>query len=804
MIVADPALVRITHRNQVVSGPVTFCGVDSLWSVQQFNHEVGDGRFVFNGFREEWKHKHKPMSLVLEFGGYAPLLYKTICSNSVLDKIEIFWLRYSEEKGNTEIYFVTAVYPVKINSTRLFFPNVYSTEFENTGHLFQFQFRYRWIEWEYTKGKHWVKKEWVEYLRDEYHCRNVQDFKEILEITSGYMLTDDLPEPQKELSIYTAGWEHLDNTLRKDTPSAAAEGNRIRLFADVSGAFDGEKIRFQLYYRKATGNCIQFTEVSGKIKAGTGTADWDVDLSKIKERDFEIHFEPVVRGKYGKPCNISLLKRSKIIVPWFIDCHCHINAPKCAPLPVIWVQNALIQALKPSWDFMENRVVKKLISLTQHELADYASMSTDDLGNRLVQESGKVMVDRSFNNFFGPPEQRKRIHIIMPMDMELASYHGYDGKTVYLKDKHGNSGYWSYEDEGKRKWVSLKKKGVQKMEAYIDQVKATSQFCRSTKGLALPFFHYDPRRWQGIADSTWTGMWYKPFEYLLQSATSDEKLNEFFGIGFKMYTALGYRPDDYKDRKVYSRSKHKQKKKLQGRLPDMYDFYEKCVNYKIPIICHGSCGGVFAHDYMLYYDYLFPAENISDDEKMEFFREVFVSPWAWESVLQDFPKLYLCLAHFGGEEAWCKDWDKPDNWVGKMVEMMERYDNFYIDLSYYIFIDRNRCKRLSDIIQKHPKVKTKLLFGTDWYLIGSERSKYGHYDSFVKSMSKNLYSIDEELCAYCMVINPKRFLNLEYIADKLYVLFGSEWDIRELVKKTMYSSIDQFYEPNRCDVLSHV
>ena len=228
----------------------------------------------------------------------------------------------------------------------------------------------------------------------------------------------------------------------------------------------------------------------------------------------------------------------------------------------------------------------------------------------------------------------------------------------------------------------------------------------------------------------------------------------------------------------------------------MYDFYEKCVNYKflLYVMDHAA---EFSHMTICFTTIICSLLKIFQMMKNGILQRGFVSPWAWESVLQDFPKLYLCLAHFGGEEAWCKDWDKPDNWVGKMVEMMERYDNFYIDLSYYIFIDRNRCKRLSDIIQKHPKVKTKLLFGTDWYLIGSERSKYGHYDSFVKSMSKNLYSIDEELCAYCMVINPKRFLNLEYIADKLYVLFGSEWDIR--VVETMYSSIDQFYEKQmRC------
>ena len=69
---------------------------------------------------------------------------------------------------------------------------------------------------------------------------------------------------------------------------------------------------------------------------------------------------------------------------------------------------------------------------------------------------------------------------------------------------------------------------------------------------------------------------------------------------------------------------------------------------------------VFAHDYMLYYDYLFPAENISDDEKWNSSERGFVSPWAWRVFCRIFQNLFMSCA-FGGEEAWCKDWDKPDN-----------------------------------------------------------------------------------------------------------------------------------------------
>ena len=117
--------------------------------------------------------------------------------------------------------------------------------------------------------------------------------------------------------------------------------------------------------------------------------------------------------------------------------------------------------------------------------------------------------------------------------MELAS-HGYDGKTVYLKDKHGNNGYWSYEDEEEK--VGFPEKRSSENGAYIDQLKLPVNSVDLQKDWHYRF-HYDPRRWQGIADSTGLVCGINLFEYLLQSATSDEKLNEFFGIG-SMYTAL--------------------------------------------------------------------------------------------------------------------------------------------------------------------------------------------------------------------------------------------------------------------------
>jgi hypothetical protein len=72
---------------------------------------------------------------------------------------------------------------------------------------------------------------------------------------------------------------------------------------------------------------------------------------------------------------------------------------------------------------------------------------------------------------------------------------------------------------------------------------------------------------------------------------------------------------------------------------------------------------------MLYYDYLFPADDATKQQKMEYFHENYVSPFAWERVLENFNDLYLNLAHFGGEEEWATLEGNPMPWAEKMAEM---------------------------------------------------------------------------------------------------------------------------------------
>jgi predicted TIM-barrel fold metal-dependent hydrolase len=486
------------------------------------------------------------------------------------------------------------------------------------------------------------------------------------------------------------------------------------------------------------------------------------------------------------------------VVPWFIDCHMHINDAHCAPLPVIWVQNALIQASKPTWEKLEKHWFWSTMSrIATKDLAKITKLDMTGIALEAMKESQKALDDPSLEKYLGPAEKRKRLMICMPMDMDLAHWDGYEGKEIYQEKEDGSKGYFEYA-KGKRKWIAIDAKSYKSWIDYPTQLLEANKSLTKNRNHLFSFYHYDPRRWQGekIGNARLAGRWDQPFAYIIQAAKSKASLKDFRAIGFKLYTALGYRPNEYSDIFVTSMSKPEQKKKLKLQLPYLSNFYKECADNNIPIICHGSSGGVSAHDYELYYDYLFPGDSASRKDKREFYNQHYISPFAWESVLRDFPNLRLCLAHFGGEEYWGASRKKNGEWVKQLAKMMETYENFYVDISYFLFKGfvsspamRNQLKELLD---EFPNIHKKILFGTDWYLIGLERAKFGKYHNFVQTMCEEIGKIKKELLAYFMVLNPKAFLNLDSLADSLYEKTDGECDIRKFVKEEMYSTIDQF------------
>ena len=73
--------------------------------------------------------------------------------------------------------------------------------------------------------------------------------------------------------------------------------------------------------------------------------------------------------------------------------------------------------------------------------------------------------------------------------------------------------------------------------------------------------------------------------------------------------------------------------------------------------------------------------------------------------------MHICLAHFGGPTKVGRAWSQ------QIIEMIEskKYPNLYTDISSS-FADDGFREYFRDMIEKHPTIKNRVLFGTDWFL----------------------------------------------------------------------------------------
>lgn len=508
-----------------------------------------------------------------------------------------------------------------------------------------------------------------------------------------------------------------------------------------------------------------------------------------------------------------------------VDSHMHIQSGRCAPLPFLRsrmkgapVDRSTIQ------DWGTGRLAGKFAP-SMKKLAEESAGSTFEVGMSYVKKTEALHVEMRAKE---PYDRAKALHVcgaIMTMDMEYAHVAGYFGLPIYnplyASQEEQAMGeepvaYWypgeetshqtgpvgspeaeAYPEEGESldEFKALKKqrrkegilgsvhdasgqqthsvpihcqmKMAPKEEAVLyegwkKQLRYTKQATVEGKLALLPMFHYDPRRWQrsdGIAFR----------EVGAQGAF----------IGFKMYSAQGYRP-------------------WEPRLPKLAQFYARCEQEGIPILNHCTPEGASTYDRQKYIFFRHPNDTAEDDGQKDrcaekyrakaesafspppgmssndpmyqrwakeqkeriaaslaaedYFNEHFVSPKAWRVVLNKHPKLRLCLAHFGGNTSLGREWGL------EIIRMMEekKFPNFYADLSYsFVYPDfREQFKKL---LKEHPGIKDHVLFGTDWYMFLADGADLVDYCRTAKEF---LDSIDKMLWPQFTEENPCRFYRL--------------------------------------------
>jgi len=158
--------------------------------------------------------------------------------------------------------------------------------------------------------------------------------------------------------------------------------------------------------------------------------------------------------------------------------------------------------------------------------------------------------------------------------------------------------------------VLMAKAETQKYENWEKQLKSTEEAVIKYPLKFLPMFHYDPRRWQLKGENV--------NEDLKTIVMGENALY----LGFKMYTAQGFRPWDVR------------------RLPTLKDFYANCCKNGIPILNHCTPGGARSHEDDEYFDFEHPFDIEQEEQDQRkgkdqktYFQDNFVSPRAWEKVL---------------------------------------------------------------------------------------------------------------------------------------------------------------------------
>lgn len=292
-------------------------------------------------------------------------------------------------------------------------------------------------------------------------------------------------------------------------------------------------------------------------------------------------------------------------------------------------------------------------------------------------------------------------------------------------------------------------------ERWLRQVERTERAVCEAKLKLLPMFHYDPRRWQSKGNGV-------PL-----SLVQGDNLY----LGFKIYTAQGYRPYDI------------------NRLPILKDFYAKCQSGQIPILNHCTPGGAITYDMKAYLDFKHIIDKEDDVEAKEqrdyivtrtrtsrgpggephtweyeerqykeYFQANFVSPQAWLKVLKHYPKLRLCLAHFGGIAKETLEW----KWHDQIFEMMKEYPNLHVDISSSFCSKEFRDLFKNKLIPENPEIHDRILFGSDWFMTLNRLTEGTDYPKFCETAKECIESMDngKELWIKFTQENPYRFYRL--------------------------------------------
>ncbi len=199
--------------------------------------------------------------------------------------------------------------------------------------------------------------------------------------------------------------------------------------------------------------------------------------------------------------------------------------------------------------------------------------------------------------------------------------------------------------------------------------------------------------------------------------------------GIKLYPPVGYDPGD-------------------RRLEPLYAYAEE---RQIPVMAHCSRYGVYFRG----------RKHPVTGERLPLLRRPGIvsqlaDPYRFVPVLDDHPRLKLCLAHFGGQGEWDKyvdDRPGEKSWLAKILEMITAgtYENLYTDVSYTVFAAERHVHVLNDLLDD-PRLRSRVLYGSDFYVVEDAKLDEPSGLALLKSV------LGDDRFRALAVENPNRYL----------------------------------------------
>lgn len=229
-----------------------------------------------------------------------------------------------------------------------------------------------------------------------------------------------------------------------------------------------------------------------------------------------------------------------------------------------------------------------------------------------------------------------------------------------------------------------------------------------------PFIHIDPRR-QGFF------------------STFKKTIDEWGFEGVKIYPSLGYFPYDEK----------------------LEIYYQYCEEKGLPIISHGG-----PDNPVHYRGSKKEIKEMLKGAKIPYVGKTkkelcsnFTDPRNWEYVAKKYPKLNICIAHFGSEYYWEKYLNDPtdkNTWFYYIRDLIDKYDNIYTDISFTL--NNQKYFSVLKVLLNDIKLKERILFGSDYYMVKTKTEE--------KKFAIDLRAyLGEELFKQISYRNPRTFLN---------------------------------------------